>query len=79
MIGEPQLPTAPPALLFAAALAADSWIGEDVPLLDFADELSDLAFMMDIVVFLSDILFDKIIKYIYLLEFWNREFNRFSC
>ena len=30
-----------------------------MPLLDFPDELSDLAFMVDIVVFLSDNLFDK--------------------
>ncbi len=33
IIGEPLLPTLPPELLLAAALAADSWIGEDVPLL----------------------------------------------
>ncbi len=50
-------------LLFVAALATDSWTGEDVPLLDFPDELSDFAFIMDVVVFLSDNLFDKIIKY----------------
>ena len=59
MIGEPLMPTVSPELLLAAALVADSWIGEDVPLLDFPDELSDLAFTMDIVVFLSDNLFDK--------------------
>ena len=59
MIGEPLMPTVSPELLFAATLVADSWIGEDVPLLDFPDELSDLAFTMDIVVFLSDNLFDK--------------------